>query len=321
MDNGAWARRKTAPTGPNPMPTKSRRLDEIAIQAAPVAFVLFWSTGFIGAKYGLPYAEPLTFLALRFALVFPMVGLFALVMRVEWPRGIALFHNAVSGLLLHGIYLSGVFIAIHRGMPAGIAALLVSLQPILTSTLANRWLGEPVRPIQWAGLVLGLIGVYFIVEGRIGDGEASLFAWIAIFAALVGVTVGTLYQKRFVGGGDLRATLPVQYGVVFLFCGAGSLLFEIGTIQWTGEFLFALAWLSLVLSWGAILLFYVLIRRTAATRLVSLFYLVPPVTALMSYFLFGERLETLALVGMGICVAGVFLVNWNSEAARTKASG
>jgi drug/metabolite transporter (DMT)-like permease len=301
------------------MPAKSpSRLDEFAIQAAPAVFVLFWSTGFVGAKFGLPYAEPLTFLALRFALVFPLVGIFALLMRAEWPRGIALLHNAVSGLLLHGLYLSGVFIAIHRGMPASIAALLVSLQPILTSTLANRWLGEPVRAIQWAGLVLGLIGVYFIVEGRIGDGEASLFAWVAIFVALVGVTIGTLYQKRFLGGGDLRAALPVQYGVVFLFCGAGSLLFETGSIEWTGEFLFALTWLSLVLSWGAILLFYVLIRRTAATRLVSLFYLVPPVTALMSYFLFGERLETLALAGMGICVAGVFLVNWNADAARKK---
>ena len=285
---------------------------------APGLFVILWSTGFIGAKYGLPYAEPLTFLALRFALVFPLVGAFALIMRAEWPRGMSLLHNAVSGLLLHGLYLSGVFIAIHRGMPAGIAALLVSLQPILTSTLANRLLGEPVRPIQWAGLVLGLIGVYFIVEGRIGNGEASLLAWIAIFVALVGVTLGTLYQKRFGGGGDLRAALPVQYGVVLLFCGAGSLLFESGRIQWAGEFLFALAWLSLVLSWGAILLFYMLIRRTAATRLVSLFYLVPPVTALMSYFLFGERLEMLALVGMGVCVAGVFLVNWHMDAARAK---
>jgi drug/metabolite transporter (DMT)-like permease len=186
------------------------RFDEFAIQAAPAVFVLFWSTGFIGAKYGLPYAEPLTFLALRFALVLPMVGIFALIMRVEWPRGMALLHNAVSGLLLHGLYLSGVFIAIHRGMPAGIAALLVSLQPILTSTLANRLLGEPVRPIQWAGLALGLVGVYFIVEGRIGDGEASLFAGIAIFVALVGVTLGTRYEKRFGGGGDLRAARAVH---------------------------------------------------------------------------------------------------------------
>jgi drug/metabolite transporter (DMT)-like permease len=294
----------------------STRLDELAIAAAPAIFVLFWSTGFIGAKFGLPYAEPLTFLALRFAIVVPMVGLFALVRRVEWPRGIAIWHNAVSGFLLHGLYLSGVFIAIHRGMPAGIAALLVGLQPILTSTLANRWLGEPVRALQWAGLVLGLVGVYLIVEDRIGDGEASLLAWGAIFIALLGVTVGTLYQKRFGGGGDLRAALPVQYGVALIFCAAGSFLFETGTVQWTGEFLFALAWLSLVLSWGAILLFYTLIRRTSATRLVSLFYLVPPVTALISFFLFNERLEPLALAGMAVCVVGVFLVNWKAEAGR-----
>jgi len=317
MDIAKWMRRKSAPAGFSIMSSKkSSRFDETVVAAAPAVFVLFWSTGFIGAKFGLPYAEPLTFLALRFAIVVPMVGLFALAMRVEWPRGIAIWHNAVSGLLLHGLYLSGVFTAIHRGMPAGIAALLVGLQPILTSTLANRWLGERVRPLQWVGLVLGLIGVYFVVEARIGDGEASLLAWAAIFIALVGVTVGTLYQKRFGGGGDLRAALPIQYGVALIFCGAGSLWFESGAVQWTGEFLFALAWLSLVLSWGAILLFYVLIRRTSATRLISLMYLVPPVTALMSFFLFGERLEPLALAGMGICVAGVILVNWKMEAVR-----
>jgi drug/metabolite transporter (DMT)-like permease len=297
---------------------KPNRLDEIAIIVSPAIFVLLWSTGFVGAKFGLPYAEPMTFLALRFALVSVLIGSAALVMRAEWPRGIAFWHNAVSGLLLHGLYLSGVFIAIHRGMPAGIAALMVGLQPILTSTLANRWLGEHVRPLQWAGLALGLVGVYLVVEGRIGDGQASVIAWTAIAIALLGVTIGTLYQKRFGGGGDLRAALPVQYGVAFVYCGAGSLLFESGQVQWTGEFLFALAWLGLVLSWGAILLFYVLIRRTAATRLVSLFYLVPPVTALMSYFLFNERLEPLALAGMGVCVAGVFLVNWNVEAGKTR---
>lgn len=290
------------------------RLQSIAVAAAPAVFVLFWSTGFIGAKFGLPHAEPLTFLTLRFALVCPLLALVAFAMSAEWPRGRAFWHNVVSGVLLHAMYLSGVFIAIHRGMPAGIAALLVGLQPILTSTLANRWLGEPVRALQWMGLVLGLVGVYLIVEDRIGDGEASLLAWGAIFIALLGVTVGTLYQKRFGGGGDLRAALPVQYGVALIFCAAGSFLFETGAVQWTGEFLFALVWLSLVLSWGAILLFYVLIRRTSATRLVSLFYLVPPVTALISYFLFDERLEPLALAGMAVCVVGVFLVNWKAEA-------
>lgn len=293
----------------------TRRLDGIAIAVAPAGFVLLWSTGFIGAKFGLPYVEPLTFLSLRFGLVFPMLGLFALAVRAEWPRGAAIGHNVVSGVLLHGLYLSGVFIAIDRGMPAGIAALMVGLQPILTSTLAGRWLGETVRPLQWAGLVLGLIGVYFVVEGRFGDGQSSWLAWAAVSVALCGVTVGTLYQKRH-GSGDLRGALPVQYAAALVFCGTGALLFEMRDVRWTGEFIFALGWLSLVLSWGAIYLFYWLIRRTSATKLVSLFYLVPPVTALMSYFLFGERLEPLALAGMVACGAGVFLVNWNSGGER-----
>lgn len=295
-------------------PTPPRRLDDLAIAAAPAVFVLFWSTGFIGAKFGLPYAEPLTFLSLRFALVCPLLAVVALALGAEWPRGIAVWHNVASGAMLHAIYLSGVFIAIDRGMPAGIAALLVGLQPILTSTLASRWLGERVRPLQWVGLLLGLMGVYLVVHGRFGEGQAPLIAWIAIFLALLGVTVGTLYQKRFVGG-DLRAALPIQFGATFLICGAGALLFETGSVQWTGEFVFALLWLSVVLSWGAIYLFYVLIRRTAAARLVSLFYLVPPVTALMSYFLFGERLDALALAGMLACGAGVFLVNWRAASA------
>jgi drug/metabolite transporter (DMT)-like permease len=295
-----------------------RRFEHIAYAVAPAVFVLFWSTGFIGAKFGLPYAEPLTFLAMRFGLVAPVLAVVAVLLQAEWPRGNAIGHNIVAGLLLHGLYLSGVFTAIHRGMPAGIAALMVGLQPLLTSTLANCWLGEPVRIQQWAGLLLGLVGVYFVVQGRIGDGNAAFVAWSAIFVALIGVTIGTLYQKRYLGTADLRTAMPVQFAAVFLFCLTGSLLFETGAITWTGEFIFALAWLSLVLSWGAIYIFYLLIRRIPATRLVSLFYLVPPVTAVMSYYLFGERLEWLAVVGMGICVVAVLLVNWTGESSRAQ---
>jgi len=296
---------------------KADHLSKFAIASAPAVFVLLWSTGFIGAKFGLPYAEPLTFLALRFALVCPLLAAVALAVRAPWPRRAAFWHNVVSGLLLHGVYLSGVFIAIGRGMPAGIAALMVGLQPLLTSTLANRWLGEPVRLQQWIGLVLGVIGVYFVVHGKVGDGEASLAAWVAISIALLGVTLGTIYQKKFAGGGDLRSNMPVQFAAAVIFCGAGAFLFETRPIEWSGEFIFALAWLAIILSWGVIYLFYVMIRRTAATRLVSLFYLVPPVTAVMSYFLFGERLDMLAIVGMGVCILGVFLVNWNAAAVHT----
>ena len=291
-----------------------RRADEAAVALAPALFVLLWSTGFIGAKYGLPYAEPMTFLAIRFALVTVIVSGIAFAMRVPQLRGAAVGHNVVSALLLHGLYLGGVFFAIDRQMPAGIAALIVGLQPLLTSTVAGRLLGERVRRLQWAGLVLGLAGLYLVVEDRTG-GAAPTEAWIAILIALFGVTAGTLYQKRYGGGTDLRAAIPIQFGATLAFFAAGSFLFETQAVQWTAEFIFAVAWLSLVLSCGAIFLFYWLIRRTAATRLVSLFYLVPPVTALLSFLLFGERLEPLALAGMAICVAGVFLVIWSAEPA------
>jgi drug/metabolite transporter (DMT)-like permease len=295
-------------------PASPHRADEIAVALAPALFVLLWSTGFVGAKFGLPYAEPLTFLALRFALVTLIVGGLALATGALWPRGAEFWHNVVSGLLLHGLYLSGVFIAIHREMPAGIAALIVGLQPLLTSTLASRWLGEWVWLVQWLGLAIGLIGLFFVIHDRFGAAEASLASWIAILIALFGVTVGTIYQKKHGGGTDLRSALTAQFGATFLLCGAGSLLLESRIVHWSGEFVFALAWLSLVLSCGAIFLFYWLIRRTAATRLVSLFYLVPPVTALMSYALFGELLSLLAIAGMVLCIAGVALVNWNVRA-------
>jgi drug/metabolite transporter (DMT)-like permease len=223
-------------------------------------------------------------------------------------------HNAAAGLLVHGLYLGGVFFSITKGMPAGLAALVVSLQPVLTSTLANRLLGERVILRQWIGLLLGLGGVALVVHGKPGDGEAPLIAWGWAVVALIGITVGTLYQKRFGGGIDWRTGFLIQYAACFVLFGLAALLTESRAIQWTGEFLFALAWLVFVLSFGAVWLLYFLIRRTAATRLVSLFYLTPPLTALMAWAIFDERLPPPALFGAAVCVAGVFLVNWRVEA-------
>jgi drug/metabolite transporter (DMT)-like permease len=218
-------------------------------------------------------------------------------------------HSAITGLLVHGVYLGGVFVAIGQKLPAGFAALVVSLQPVLTSTLASRLFGERVLLRQWIGLALGLAGVWLVVQGKTG-GDTSLLGWIAIGAALLGITAGTLYQKRFGGGIDWRPGFLVQYsaaGALFLF---GAVLTETGTIRWTGEFVFAVAWLVLVLSIGAVWLLYFLIRRSAAARVGSLFFLTPPVTALMAYFLFDERLPPLAMAGIVVGVIGVFLVNW-----------
>ncbi|HJY17094.1 MAG TPA: DMT family transporter [Xanthobacteraceae bacterium] len=292
-----------------------RTLEEFAVFSAPAVFVLLWASGFIGAKLGLGYAEPLTFLALRMITVVVLLAIIIAATRPKWPHANGLMHSAATGLMVHGLYLGGVFVAIENGLSAGLVALIVSLQPVLTSTVANRWLGERVVARQWCGLALGLAGVYLVLEAKIATGEATPLAWLAATVALVGITVGTLYQKRFGGGIDWRPALCIQYTAAGVLFSLGALAFETRVVHFTPQFLFALGWLVLVLSLGAVWLLYFLIRRAAATRVVSLFYLTPPVTALMAWALFDEKLAPLALVGMAVCVAGVFLVNWRPRAA------
>jgi len=297
---------------------KTRSPEDILVVTAPALFVVLWSSGFIGTKTGVIYAEPLTFLSLRMGSLVLLLGALVLLTRPKWPSASCLGHNVIAGLGVHGLYLGGVSIAIDRGLPAGLAALIVAMQPILTSTIANRWLGERVAWHQWMGLVLGLFGVWLVVHERTTGGEASLVAWVAIFIALIGITAGTLYQKRFAGGADWRIGLLTQYtasGAVFI---AGAFAVERWQVQWTPQFLFALGWLVFVLSIGAIWLLYFMIRRSAAMRVTSLFYLTPAVTALMAWLIFDERLAPLALVGMAISVTGVFLVNWNGRLGRDR---
>jgi drug/metabolite transporter (DMT)-like permease len=287
-----------------------RRLEDFAVFAAPAVFVLLWASGFVGAKLGLGYAEPLTFLALRMITVVALLAIVIAATRPKWPQANGMMHSAATGLMVHGLYLGGVFVAIENGLSAGLVALIVSLQPVLTSTIANRWLGERVVARQWCGLALGLAGVYLVLQAKIETGEATPLAWIAATVALLGITVGTLYQKRFGGGIDWRPALCIQYAAAGVLFSLGALSFETRVVHFTPQFLFALGWLVLVLSLGAVWLLYFLIRRSAATRVVSLFYLTPPVTALMAWALFDEKLSPLSLLGMAVCVAGVFLVNW-----------
>jgi drug/metabolite transporter (DMT)-like permease len=229
--------------------------------------------------------------------------------RTARPSAGLIGHNVVSGALVHGCYLGGVFTAITSGLPTGLVALIVSLQPVLTSTVANRLLGERVTALQWSGLALGVVGVYLVVEGKIGGGDIAPIAWPAITVALLGITTGTLYQKRFGGGIDWRPQLLIQYAAAGALFGLGALMFETRAVEWNATFVFALAWLVLVMSFAAIWLFYFLIKRIPTTRFTSLLYLMPPTTAVMGFFLFGERLAPLALAGMALCVVGVFLVN------------
>ncbi len=281
------------------------------VRAMPALFVLLWATGFIGAKFGLPYAPPLKFLLWRFATVIALMMMLALATRAVWPRGAQIGHVAMAGVLLQAGYLGGVFVSIDLGMSAGVSALIVSLQPILTAAYASTStssLGERVSGRQWVGFVLGFGGVALVVSGKVGSGGLG---WASLGAATLGLlsmTAGTLYQKRFCGTQDLRTQSVVQFvaaGAVLLPL---SLVFETGSVEWTGSFVFALGWLVVVLSFGAISLLLLLIRRGAATQVSSLMYLVPPVTALVAWLLFDEKLTPLAFAGMGLAVAGVALV-------------
>ena len=282
--------------------------DQFAARAAPAIFVLLWSTGFIATKYVLHNAEPLTYLAIRMAFVVGLMAIIVALARPRWPDRAGVGHSIVAGLLVHGFYLGGTAVAIAHSIPAGLSALMPGLQPILTSTIANRWLGERVTPLQWMGLLLGLAGVVLILHDRPLTGEAG-WGWLASAVSLVSITLGTLYQRRYCGQIDWRSGNLVQYLAVTVFFAAGALLFESREVHWTAEFVLAVAWLSVVLSIGSIGLLYWLIRRSAATSVASLFYLVPAVTSAMAYVLFGERLDAIAIVGMAACAAAVFVVN------------
>jgi drug/metabolite transporter (DMT)-like permease len=286
----------------------TRDFENLAARAAPVIFVVLWSTGFIATKYVLHNAEPLTYLAIRMVVVVGLMLIIVAVARPQWPDRIGIAHSAVAGSLVHGFYLAGTAVAIAHSIPAGLSALIPGLQPILTSTLANRWLGERVTPRQWTGLLLGLAGVVLILHERPMSGEAG-WGWLASGVSLVSITLGTLYQKRYCGRIDWRAGNLVQYVAVTILFAAAAWLFESNVVHWTSEFVLSLIWLAVVLSIGSIGLLYWLIRRSAATSVASLFYLVPAVTALMAYVLFGERLDTVAIAGMIACAAAVFLVN------------
>ena len=279
----------------------------------PALFVLLWSTGFVGAKYGLPYAPPFTFLALRLAVAAALLAVLAAGLRSARIAAPGQYRRAsVVGLLLHAGYLGGVFFAISRGVPAGVSAVIVSLQPVLTAVLAARVLGERPTARQWLGLALGVAGVALVVgPGAVEAGSAEplpLAGLLSCLVALVSGTLGTVYQKRHGDGIPLVWGTAVQYAAAATALGALALATEDVSISWTGHFVAALVWLVLVLSIGAVLLLLLLLRRGSAAGVSSLYYLVPPATAVEAYLLFGERLSALSLLGIAVTAVGVALV-------------
>jgi drug/metabolite transporter (DMT)-like permease len=288
----------------------------ILLRAMPAVFVVIWSTGFIVAKFGLPYAPPLTFLVIRYSLSISCFLVWIGLARARWPRGRQQWmHLAVTGVLMHGGYLGGVWIAVKAGMGSGLAALIVGLQPVLTALWVSRIAGggdrsdeQKVTATQWLGLVLGLGGLLLVVSGKFGSGhEVTALTLFATVIALFSITAGTLYQKRFVRPTDVRSANAIQLGAALLVTLPLS-LFESESIIWNREFIGAMAWSVLALTLGGSSLLYLLIQRGAATAVTSLLYLVPPTTALMAWALFGEPITLATIIGTAITALGVGMV-------------
>jgi drug/metabolite transporter (DMT)-like permease len=294
--------------------TSARRL-------IPALFVFLWATGFIGARYAMPWAEPFSFLAVRFILAFALLAAAAALLgsrRLGWQ---GVLHAGAAGALMHGVYLGGVFWAIHRGLPAGLSALIVGLQPLITAVLAGSLLGEKIMPRHWAGLVAGLAGVVIVLAPKLGaiDGGVTWATLAASFVAVAGMSAGTIWQKRFLTGSDLIAGTCWQYAGGALVMIVMSLAFETRRFTLNGELIFAMAWLVLVLSIGAIVLLMIMIRDGEMSKVASLFYLVPAVTALIAWALFGEELTLVQIGGMALATFGVALATRRTPAPSAAA--
>jgi drug/metabolite transporter (DMT)-like permease len=280
-----------------------------AIASVPFVFVMLWSSGYIAAKFTLDYAQPFTILLMRFLMVSAIFAAIAIATGAPWPRRRAEYvHIAVVGCLLQTVYLGGIYAALQLGISAGVSALVMALQPIITAALVGPLFGERVRPRQWLGLVLGLTGVTLVLADKV---ELDIDGWAGIglcFAALAGITVATLYQKHFGAGNDLRTGQAIQYLAAAIATAPIAFGFGLGKVDWNIPFLLAMAWVLFPLSIGTYTLYLWLIRRNAATRVTSYLYLVPPVTALLAWPILGETMGPAALAGMVVAITGVALV-------------
>lgn len=274
---------------------------------APPLFIFIWATGYIVAKLAAPYADPLTFLSWRYAGVVVLMAGLALAARAAWPSRRDIAHLAVAGLLIQAVYLGGVWVAIRQGLPAGTAALIVNLQPVLVAALAPA-VGERVTPRQWLGVALGLAGVVLVIWHKLNLGTSFGPPLLMCMMALLAITGGTLYQKRFVPHFDLRTGQVVQFAAALAVTLPLAWLLEPMRIEWNAPVFVAMAWSILVLTAGGISLMFYMLRHGRVTAVSSTMYLVPSVTAVMAWLLFGETLGAQAIAGMGVTLLGVYLV-------------
>jgi len=289
----------------------------VLIRFIPLLFVFMWSTGFIGAKYALPFIEPFYLLFLRFSLTVGVFLMLCLALKAKWPSLRLTVHQMVVGLLIHGCYLGGVFAAIKWGMPAGIAAIIVGVQPVLTALLSWQFLGERLRWLQWLGLGLGFIGIVVVILSTKGydNIELSTPALLTTSLSLIGISIGTLYQKRFGAGVDLLAGSFWQYVSTAILMAILAWSFESREVIWDMQLVLALCWLIFGLSVTAILLLMYMIREGESAKVASYFYLVPVVVSVEAWFLFDESLPLLAMAAIALTVLGVYLVVKKQAAA------
>ena len=284
---------------------------QLLLVGAPSLFVVLWSTGYISARLGLPYAEAGTFLMMRFALAAIVMVALVVVSRAPLPASFREWaHCAVVGALVHGLYLYGGFASIQEGLTPTTIAVVVGMQPVITAVLIGPILGEDVNIRQWGGFFLGTVGVVLVIVANfasIGFGSGAPAVFLSLLCVL-SISVGTLYQKRFCASVDLRSGTMIQLIIAAVMMWGISSWFETGHVEWTGTFVFALMWSVLVLSVGAYTLLWWLVRRNAATNVVSLFFLMPPVTAVFDWFLFDETVSLITLMGIAIAVAGIAIV-------------
>lgn len=302
----------TAPAKPD-IASASAQAEPAWYAILPGVFVVFWATGFIAAKLGMPYTGPMTFLALRFIIVLVLLLALALIMRAPWPAREDWFNIVVAGVFVHAGYLGFVFASVYNGVEAGVSAMMAGLQPVLTAALAGPLLGEIITRRQWSGFALGFAGVALVVYTKLEQGLGTPVGMTFAFLACVSMTAGTLWQKRYGARMDIRTGSIIQFAASLVIVLPLAIWLEDFRHTWAPDLIIAMAWLVVVLSIGTIFVLLIVIRRGAISKISTLFFLVPPTTALMAWVLFNETLGPLSFIGMIMIAIGVLLVTWATQ--------